>query len=363
MMRLTRLAVLGALLFIGPEPLLLAEEQAKKPRQPEPIPLYPQEVTVVGEALLYDPGSLEVWGPVGLEERTRESLLLKNSVALRSAVMVHFVRTASGLGPSWAGVSAAAPILVACMTDKSLNKYRNDGADLIVVWNQEIFTSATQGVPPFTAKAGCAAVATGRIEDYTDVHESLGHAFGAGHDLAHWNTGPGAVPWAAGFIASDGTCDVLSLGCTRVPIFSGGTYKGVKYGDAKHDNAKEINLTRGLVAAYSAAVPKDVDHDCVNDLETACVNGLRLQVLTADPNSPVKGYAPIRISQGDATSFMVGSAVVRVTATRSGSGIKLGITAKANPLPWRLVVTGSDGRTRAWQPALGQALAVTVPKF
>ena len=95
-----------------------------------------------------------------------------------------------------------------------------------------------------------------------------------------------------------GQCDSMPKdGCTRVQRFSNSdsryTYNGKPIGDAKRDNAKQLNNVRAIVAAYFPAMNCQTDTECNdNDLSTVDTCNTANKACVFTPGAPIN--SPIR---------------------------------------------------------------------
>ena len=145
---------------------------------------------------------------------------------------------------------------------------------------------------------------------YTFGHE-IGHNVGMFHDRGTENSCSEPATFNYGYrdpnadfrtiLSYDckmGECDSMPKdGCSRVQRFSNSdsryTYNGKPIGDAKRDNAKQMNNVRAIVAAYFPAMNCQADTECNdNNSNTVDTCNTANKVCVFTPGVPIN--APIR---------------------------------------------------------------------
>lgn len=221
------------------------------------------EIAAVKAIAFYDQSAVDLLGsPAAIEHEIEMAFAQTNEAFVNSGGLIRItpkimgfvppdVEKAGSAGDEW---KMKADLLrsrtVAAIRDK-------EDASLVLWVSDRIFRGA--GSRPRTRAAfweprhGYSVVPAGSAFQSKTLAHEIGHSFGMDHDSANVSpAGKDQYRYARGYVAPDGTCDIMSYDCHRQILFSGRNVvqNGIRYGSPTADNMRVANTNRWLVQAW-----------------------------------------------------------------------------------------------------------------
>lgn len=247
-------------------------------RNAAPATTPPSEgVHVIEVMVLYTPASRVRYGQAGIEAKILQSVADANTAMQNSLIDVQFSLVHVGEVPYTESGSLTAALTALQRTSDGVmdevHALRDQvGADLVTLVSEDTSScgvSYLMSVPsPGFAANAFSVVYSGCLASLSMVHE-WGHQLGCHHDRSN-SVGPAAFPYAYGWRQCSTSTTmfrtIMSYACgsaVRVNYFSNPnlTYAGQPLGVDESldpanaaDNARAINSTAGIVAAFRASV-------------------------------------------------------------------------------------------------------------
>jgi len=222
------------------------------------------EITFVKAIAFYDQSAVDLLGsPAAIEDEIEMAFAQTNEAFVNSGGLIRITPKIMGFVPPDVEKAGSAgdqwKMKADLLRSRTVAAIRDKEDASLVLWVSDlVFVGA--GSRPRTRAGfwepthGYSVVPAGSAFQSKVLAHEIGHSFGMDHDPAHVppSLGKDQYRYARGYVAPDGTCDIMSYDCHRQILFSGRNVvqNGIRYGSPTADNIRVANANRWLVQAW-----------------------------------------------------------------------------------------------------------------